>query len=103
MPPLHGKMVVSRGAGSNHGLPLPPDELIASHPQALGLLNGPGAVCVVVGGLGGRSNRLHRPPRSRAQIRSSINAKVQNCLQLQARLIQCQSPRVDHARARWSW
>ena len=76
MPPLHGKMVVSRGAGSNHGLPLPPDELIASHPQALGLLNGPGAVCVVVGGLGGRSNRLHRPPRSRAQIRSSIKVAV---------------------------
>ena len=32
---------------------LPPDEPIASHPHAIGLGNGPGVVCVVVGDLGG--------------------------------------------------
>ena len=34
---------------------LPPDELIASHPHAFGLGNGPGVVCAVVGGLGGEA------------------------------------------------
>ena len=45
-----------------------------SHPHAFGLGNGPGVVCVVVGGLGGRSNRLH--PRGWMLIKNSLSSPM---------------------------